>query len=158
MVCLSCLGSIVSVQAPLLEVTYILNPPKTVARVPGGGPQPSDPNATNTSSQDPDISGGINIVRHQESGYRSGLSGSVGSAEGSGIEGGAFPPGVYGAYSPQGIQTPTIPSGMQTPTGFESGVLPNVSGMSWVVRVAVKNIAVHLLEKPQYEVQSLPSK
>ena len=124
--CLTCLGSIVTVQCPLLEVCYILQPSRPASRL-------SDSSAS--SAQDP-----AHKAQTSESGYH---SSSTGNASGTSSSGGDQNPGPVDNLSPAGIPTPSLSSGSQTPTMSSSEQFYSLgggggeTGTPWVVRLCV---------------------
>ena len=130
--CLTCLGSMASVQAPMIEVLHLLQTPHPPTRFSeaSGLPQSfTDPLSTRSDSQ--------SSQKLSESGYQSNNSGEVNSG-----------------LSP-GVPTPVLSSGAQTPSMSEKTTYGHGGDLSWLVKLCVRNVAPHLLETPTADAEAV---
>ena len=117
--CLTCLGSVSSVQAPLLEVCYILQPNRSSHQQQS---RVSETESTTTAT----TTGGIGLD----------LSASTDNLR-------KHSPAVSGTTS--GIPTPHLSSGCQTPSFSETVAAGDQ--VLWPVKLCVRNVTPHLLLK-----------
>ena len=116
-----------TVQAPLLEVTYILQASKTSLGRP-----------TATSSSDADVIAAEGVATPVDSG--------VGSA--SALLDSSLDREMFSARTPTSdAASPQVSSGAHTPAMPDA--LAQEGGSSWLVRMCVRNIAPQLLEKKE---------
>ena len=148
--CLSCLGAMVAVQAPLLEVTFILQATRSNTRtsdVTTHTPLPHAPStdARSAGAATADAADAAAATPH-ESGYGSGDASAV-----AGSQGHSLTPRKDSYNSPaltSEVATPHLSSGSMTPSVADVIASSQQPGsLSWVIRLCVRNTAPQLLEK-----------
>ena len=151
--CLSCLGAMVAVQAPLLEVTFILQATRSntrtsdITHTPLPHAPPTDARSAGAAVADADAA-----ATPHESGYGSGDASAVaGSAALGSGQGQSLTPRKDSYNSPaltSEVATPHLSSGSMTPSVADVIASSQQPGsLSWVIRLCVRNTAPQLLEK-----------
>ena len=132
--CLSCFGAMLTVQAPLLEVTYILQASKTTTT-----------RQSNVSASDADV---MQPEAGVTSAMTSGDSSYLSSAVSAGLDTSMERVFSTSRTPTSDAPSPQVSSGSLTPSQPDvTESLQHVGSASWLIRMCVKNVAPQLLEK-----------